>query len=61
MGTITYQSFINHVSVYLDKKFVGRIHEVTGGFQYTPTGIKDGGAVYKSMRQVKGSIEGEDS
>jgi hypothetical protein len=57
MSNITYQSFTNHTSVYLDGKFVGRIHEVTGGFQYIPTGIKNGGEIYKSIRQVKQSLE----
>jgi len=47
------------VEVFLDKKYVGSIKKVEGGWQYTPKRSKDGGDVFKTLQQCKHSLEEE--
>ena len=47
------------ISVYLDGKLVGKIHEHARGFRYYPTGAKTGGDIYKTIAEVKRSLESE--
>jgi len=49
----------NHHDVYLEKKKVGSIVRVAGGFQYRPKGVKPHmfGDVLMTVEQVKQSLE----
>jgi len=44
------------VKVFLDKKHVGNIRNVEGGYQYFPKGHKEGGEVFKTMFDCKNSL-----
>jgi hypothetical protein len=48
------------ITVHLDKKVVGTIRRVAGGWQYFPQGRKEGGSIWPSIARVKREIEGED-
>lgn len=45
-----------NVDVYLDKKRVGTIKQVIGGFAYFPKGQREGGSVFPELHQVKLSL-----
>ncbi len=45
------------ITVTLDKKVVGEIRHVKGGFQYFPKGGKTGGEVSDTVAKVKRSLE----
>jgi hypothetical protein len=45
--------------VKLDRKIVGVIRIVEGGYAYFPKGSKEGGEVFKSVREVQLDLEGE--
>lgn len=42
--------------VLLDGKVVGRIYRVTGGYQYFPSGSRDGSDVYASIASLRSSL-----
>ena len=55
---ITYQPMSEKsITVFLDKKIVGHIKKVDGGFQYFPKGCKDGGDILPTVFAVKQSLE----
>lgn len=45
--------------VKLDRKIVGVIRIVKGGYAYFPNGSKQGGKVFRSVREVQYSLENE--
>ena len=45
------------ITVFLDKKIVGHIKTVAGGYQYFPKGCKDGGDILPTVFAVKQSLE----
>lgn len=51
---ITYKE---NIKVFLDKKHVGNIKSVSGGYSYFPKGSKTHGQIYQSVEKVKCSLE----
>lgn len=49
-------NFITTVKVYNDKKHIGDIKQVWGGFQYFLKGYKVGGTVHSTLESVKAEI-----
>lgn len=47
------------ITVKLDRKVVGQIRNVAGGFQFFPKGKDKGGDILPSVKAVKRSIESE--
>lgn len=47
------------ISVSLDNKIIGLIKQVEGGYQYFPKGKKIGGEIFKTVREVKNSLEND--
>jgi len=47
------------ITVKLDKKIVGEIRPVTGGWQYYPKGQKTGGEVFEKLSLCKKSLTEE--
>ena len=44
----------------MNGKLVGTIKLVEGGFRYFPNGQKQGGELFKTVREVQRSLEPED-
>jgi len=59
--SITYTHNGNNmpVTVKLDGKTVGKIRPVSEGWQYCPTGSREGGEIFKTIKQVKESLQTE--
>ncbi len=59
---LTYKSIINAERVFLEKKYIGNIKTVTGGYRYVPKGHKDeqGGEIFTSLAGCKKSLECDD-
>jgi hypothetical protein len=55
---ITYKRRWEIIDVYLEKKRIGAIKQVTGGYQYFPKGKRKGGEIFKSVMQCMVSLEG---
>jgi hypothetical protein len=58
---ITYKTLPNkNVQVLLDKKLIGTIKSVEGGYQYFPKSTpKKGGKIFWALDDVKASLEDE--
>lgn len=58
---ITYKPSARAISVLLDGKRVGTIKHTTGpmpiGWQYTPTGVQRGGAIFPRLVDCQRSLE----
>lgn len=47
------------ITVKLDKKIIGEIRPVTGGWQYYPKGMKKGGEVFENLSLCQKSLTEE--
>ena len=56
---VTFES-ITVIRVKLDKKHVGDIKEVTGGYAYFPKGSKKHGDIFPSQIAVMADVKGDD-
>ena len=45
------------ISVRLDKRVVGTIKPVKGGWQYFPLNHKKGGEIFETIQEVQNSLE----
>lgn len=54
---ISYVPYLGGIRVLLEKKIVGIITTVSGGFQYQPKGSKNLGDVFPTVEAVKRSLE----
>ena len=62
MNEIQYRYTYTLVKVFLNKKLIGSIRTVQGGFQYYPKGVKEpeqAGDIYPTLQECKNSLEGE--
>lgn len=50
-------TYIENIKVFLDKKHVGNIKTLAGGYAYFPKGSKTHGQIYQSVEKVKCSLE----
>lgn len=48
------------IVVKLDKKIIGEIKKVDGGFQYFPKGSKTGGDIFITLNKCKYSLENDE-
>ena len=58
MSEITYHT-TDTVIVRLDKKIVGEIRRVNGGWAYFPKGCATSDKIYRTVVEVKGTLEGK--
>lgn len=49
-----------HVKVFVDGKLSGAIRVVEGGFIYFPKGSRQHGDIFRTVREVQRSLEGDD-